>query len=67
MGDEFKENAHNSGKPLSAPKKETSRRTGTSPAMNVKTAAWGGLPGKSGPNRSAGVKKVQTYPKSEGL
>ena len=33
----------------------------------MKTAAWPGLPGKSGPNRSNGVPKIKAYPKSEGI
>jgi hypothetical protein len=38
------------------------------PPFNVRTAAWAGLPGKAqSRNRSAGVPKVQIYPKSEGL
>lgn len=41
---------------------------GTSKAeMPMKTAAWPGLPGKSGPNRSNGVPKIKAYPKSEGI
>ena len=28
---------------------------------------WPGLPGKAGPNRSAGVKKVKTHHKSKGI
>lgn len=32
-----------------------------------KTANWPGLPGKTGPNRSAGVKRIRQHPKSEGL
>jgi hypothetical protein len=35
--------------------------------VNEKTAAWPGLPGKSGPDRSGGVKKVKAYAKSEGI
>ncbi len=31
------------------------------------TAAWGDLPGKSGPDRSAGVKKLKTQAKSKGI
>ncbi len=38
-----------------------------SSSLNEKTAAWPGLPGKSGPDRSNGVKKLKTHPKSEGL
>lgn len=37
------------------------------PPFNEKTAAWPGLPGKRGPDRSAGVKRVKAHPKSEGI
>lgn len=40
---------------------------GPSASINEKTAAWGALPGKTGPNRSAGVPKLKTFPKSEGI
>ena len=40
---------------------------GTQPALKVRTAAWAGLPGKTGPNRSAGVKKLKIHPMSRGL
>ena len=32
-----------------------------------KKVGWGGLPGKSGPNRSNGVEKAKVYPDSEGI
>lgn len=35
--------------------------------VNEKTANWQGLPGKSGPNRSAGVKKLKIHAMSKGL
>ncbi len=35
--------------------------------MPMKTANWAGLPGKSGPERSNGVEKIETNAKSEGL
>ncbi len=35
--------------------------------VDEKTANWPGLPGKSGPNRSNGVRKVKTHAKSEGV
>lgn len=35
--------------------------------LPLKTAAWGGLPGKSGPNRSGGTSKLKIYAKSEGI
>lgn len=43
--------------------------SGSSPKLSMpeKTANWGGLPGKTGPNRSGGVKKLKVYPKSEGI
>ena len=42
-------------------------KKGPSATVKEGTAGWGGLPGKSGPNRSGGVIKVKQYPKSEGL
>lgn len=39
----------------------------SSHSVNEKTANWGGLPGKAGPDRSDGVQKVKQSPKSEGL
>jgi hypothetical protein len=35
--------------------------------FNEKTANWPGLAGKSGPDRSAGVKKLKAHPTSQGL
>ncbi len=43
------------------------KKGGGSGSVNVKTAAWPGLPGKSGPDRSAGIKKVKIHPSSVGL
>lgn len=40
---------------------------GTKGSMPEKTAEWGGLPGKSGPDRSNGVKKCKCYPVSKGI
>ena len=40
---------------------------GKAPSVVEKTANWPGLPGKSGPNRSAGVKKLKIHPSSQGL
>lgn len=37
------------------------------PPVNERTANWPGLPGKEGPNRSAGVKKLKIYAASKGL
>ena len=48
-------------------KKFKRRKPAKEPPFVEKTAGWGGLPGKAGPNRSAGVKKARTHPKSEGL
>jgi hypothetical protein len=43
-------------------------RGGSSPSsMPEKTASWPGLPGKTGPDRSGGVKKLKVHPKSEGM
>ena len=36
-------------------------------SLDETTADWPGLPGKSGPDRSNGVKKVKTNAKSEGI
>ncbi len=49
------------------PKKFTRAKAGPAGTVNEKTAAWPGVPGKTGPTRSAGVAKVKTHPKSEGL
>ncbi len=49
------------------PKKLKLNFRGKEPALKVKTAAWPGLPGKSGPNRSAGVRKLKIHPMSKGL
>ena len=35
--------------------------------VNEKTANWPGLPGKGGPDRSAGVKKLKVHPTAAGL
>ena len=35
--------------------------------VNERTANWPGLPGKTGPDRSAGVKKLKIHPASKGL
>ena len=48
-------------------KKFTRRKPAKEPPFVEKTAAWAGLPGKTGPNRSAGVKRARIYPKSEGV
>ncbi len=44
------------------------RRAGAPAAkVNERTVNWPGLPGKTGPNRSAGVKKLKIHPQSRGL
>ena len=45
------------------------KRKAGAPAVKVneRTASWPGLPGKAGPNRSAGVKKLSIHPMSKGL
>ena len=44
------------------------RKAGAKAAtVNERTAAWPGLPGKAGPDRSAGVKKLKILPHSRGL
>lgn len=35
--------------------------------MNMKVANYPGLPGKTGPDRSAGVKKLRTHPQDIGI
>lgn len=51
------------------PKKEgapTGQRGSKGP-MVEKTVSYPGLPGKAGPDRSAGVKKCKCYPVSQGI
>ena len=45
------------------------RRPKRAPAASVveKTANWPSLPGKGGPNRSAGIPRARIHPKSVGL
>lgn len=46
----------------------TGQSGGKVPAINEKTAAWPGAPGKTQPrDRSAGVKKVKQTMRSEGI
>lgn len=46
----------------------TNSKAGTKGSVNEgKQIGWAGLPGKTGPDRSAGVKKVKTSNKSEGV
>ncbi len=35
--------------------------------INERTVNWPGLPGKTGPDRAAGVKKLKIHPTSQGL
>ena len=45
------------------------KRKASAPAapVNMKTANWDKIPGKAGPDRSAGVKKAKTYASSKGI
>jgi len=61
---DFSEN-FNSRKDSSKGHKENT--SGSMGSIKEKTASWGKLPGKTGPNRSAGVTKLKTYAKSEGV
>ncbi len=49
----------------------TGKKTGVgapkSDTVNESTVGWPGLPGNTGPNRSAGVEKVKTHAKSDGI
>ncbi len=49
------------------PKKFSRKKSGSMGSVNERTASWPGLPGKTGPNRSAGVTKAKIHPKSEGI
>ncbi len=49
------------------PPKFKRKPRGQSAGVKENTANWPGLPGKSGPNRSAGVKKVKIHPISRGI
>ena len=40
---------------------------GVKGSLNERTANYPDVPGKTGPDRSAGVKKVKTHPQSKGL
>jgi len=55
-----------SGLANSPPRFKRSKPAATPPIVE-KTKAWAGLPGKTGPDRSAGIKKVKVYPKAEGI
>lgn len=50
-----------------SPPKFKRKPSGPMGSVNESTANWQGLPGKSGPNRSASVKKLKIHPKSMGL
>ncbi len=52
------------GNKASPPKR---KKGAAAASVNEKTAPWPGLPGKAGPNRSAGVKKLKVYASSTGL
>lgn len=41
--------------------------SGTAPSIPERSSPMGGLPGKGGPNRSAGVPRAKAYVKSEGF
>lgn len=49
------------------PPKFKKKASGSRGSVNEDTANWQGLPGKSGPNRSAGVKKLKIHAMSKGL
>ena len=49
------------------PPKFNRRASAPAAKVNEKTANWPSLPGKSGPNRAAGVKKLKIHPTSQGL
>lgn len=49
------------------PPKFKRKAGGKSASVNEKTANWPGLPGKTGPDRSAGVRKLKTHAMSKGL
>jgi hypothetical protein len=46
---------------------KTGVRGPKSDTVNESTVNWPGNPGKSGPDRSAGVEKVKTSAKSDGI
>lgn len=46
---------------------KTGVRGPKSDTVNESTVNWPSIPGKSGPDRSAGVEKVKTSAKSEGI
>ena len=45
----------------------TNVKAGTTGSVNEKSINWPGLPGKSGPDRSAGTKKPKTSNVSKGV
>ena len=45
----------------------TGRRGSKNDSMKESVPNWGGLPGNTGPERSAGVKKARTHPQKTGL
>lgn len=46
---------------------KTGARGSKSDTVNESTVNWPGAPGKTGPDRSAGVEKVKTTAKSDGI
>ncbi len=46
---------------------KTGARGSKSDTVNESTVNWPGVPGKTGPDRSAGVEKVKTSAKSDGI
>ena len=60
-------NKASSPRPTGGKKPGPDRKAGGRGSVTEKTASWPGLPGKAGPNRSAGTPKAKVYPKSEGL
>lgn len=46
---------------------KTGARGSKSDTVNESAVNWPGIPGKSGPDRSAGVQKVKTSAKSDGI
>ena len=45
----------------------TGHRVPKMDTMKESVPNWGGLPGKEGPNRSGGVKKLKVQPQQKGL
>ena len=45
----------------------TDNTSGSMGKVKEKTASWGKLPGKTGPGRGAGVTKLKTFAKADGI